>query len=379
MKKIYYPIVAALTIAMASCGSSKNDDPTPDPVVNGVEVELETSIQTKMAMTEFRANDKMNIYAKVRYIGDKNIVDDVVATYDGTKWTMSPKVVLNDDQKSASIFAVSPYDPSYTDPQKIPVDLARQVDLMYSGGGKAVSMTSPKAKLTMKHALSLLSFNIVPVNYNGTATLTELTINGNVLYTTVTMDTSTGDFDKNSWGGNSTNVTGKFNRTVEDGGWRTDIPGLWVLPFNTINKGSDISFKAVIDGRTYETTLPQVDVLQGWQYIFRLALTNNGLEFDPTKIEKFSMDVIEDEEQSFEGFGRIILTSNDTWLHSPLLQGISVFGTLSWGSTSKSYSTSQKIEGLKSGDQVSLDSWNSTGFEISSLDGIEAIDISQYE
>lgn len=102
------------------------------------------------------------------------------------------------------------------------------------------------------------------------------------------MDASTGKITLKDKG----EVKASFDKTVANGGFKNDIPGLWTLPFNT--KAGVVTLTAVIDGKTFQVNVPEVEVKQGWQYIFRLALTNSGLEFDPSKTETLSLNVTTD-------------------------------------------------------------------------------------
>lgn len=380
MKKIFSKLFIILAlVSFASCGDK--DTPQPDKPsgggnsTDGVALGVTTAeIQTKSAVLEYGSGSTMNIFAKTyNDAAAPDIQTGVKATYDGSKWSLEPPVYLNDAQNVAFVFAVSPYDASYTDLKNIPVDLSKQVDLMYSGASVAASKTSPNVKLKMNHALSLLSFNIVPVNYSGAGNLTSLAINGENVYSAGSMDGTSGKIQLTGKG----EVKNTFSRSVENGGWKSDIPGLWTLPFNT--KAGAVTLTAVIDGKTFESVIPEVEVKQGWQYIFRLALTNSGLEFDPTKTETKSLNVTTDEQQQFEGYGKIVVTADGASLTAPTVEGDAVFGTIATPAGNSSYSDNKQVEGLKSGDQVIVEAWNSDGFKIQSLEGIGTIDISSFE
>ena len=117
----------------------------------------------------------------------------------------------------------------------------------------------------------------------------------------------------------------------------------------------------------------------GWQYIFRLVLTNRGLECDPSKTETISLNVTTDEAQSFQLYGKIEITAGGSSVVTPTLAGDAVFGTVSTPSKSFSYEGDTEVDGLRAGDKVTVESWNSTGFTISTLDGVSKIDLSAYE
>lgn len=376
MKKIYYSMLIAAAAVMSACSDNKGGEPDPGTTTKpgDVEVTIATSnIDTKSAKLEFVSSDKMNIFAK-KY-NDPNsddIVSNISATYDGSKWTMSPKVYINPEgQKNAFVYAISPYDAANVSIKEIGVDLSKQIDVLYSGAASPASTNTPGVRLNMKHALSLASFNIVPVNYNGTGTLTSLTLSGDGIYNKVTLDGTNGKFS----GQESGSVANSFTRNVENGGWKSNIPGLWVVPFTT--KGASVTLEAVVDGKTYTVEVPEVEMKQAYQYIFRLALTNNGLEFDPSKTETISLNVDTDQAQEFALFGRLGFTVSGTSMLAPVFLGDNVFGTITFGGTSVSYKPLFSVNA--SAQNVIVESWNSTGVEVTTLEGIDAIDFTQYE
>lgn len=380
MKKIYFSLLAIATVALASCEKTTKDEPNPTPGgsdnPNAVEVTISTAnIETKAAQLEFKSNDAMNIFPKVNYqTTSANIVDGVKATYDGSKWTMTPAVKIDETQKNAFIYAVSPYDASYTELTKIPVDLNKQVDLMYSGSYVPASLTSPAVKLNMKHALSLMTFNIVPVNYKSAGSVKEFKL-GDVCVSG-TLDASTGKLTKGTQKGT---VTAAVNKTVNQGGWRSDLPGIWTMPFNTKIDSEKAKFSATIDGKTYQLEVPEVEMKQGYQYIFRLVLTDNGLEFDPSKTETISLNVTDDAEQSFQGYGKVSVKTSGSTMLTPSFSGDMVFGTVNAPGKTMPYSPVKELDGLSSGQTVVIESWNSTGFTFETLEGVGTIDLSQYE
>lgn len=371
-------MLAAIAATAFSC-KDKNEEPTPGPGTNdnpdAVEVTIATTdIETKAAVTEFKANDAMNVFAKTyARIDAPNIVDNVKASFDGSKWTMTPAVKIDQKQKNAFLFAVAPYDASYTDAQKIPVDITKQVDLMYSGSYVPASLTTPAVKLTMKHALSLLSFNIIPVNFNGTGAVKSIKLEGDIFYTTGTMDASNGKITRGATG----TVTVNANSNVASGGWKNNLPGVWAIPFNT--KAGTVNITFNIDGKEYNLTLPEVEMKQGFQYIFRLVLTNNGLEFDPSKTETISLNVTTDTDQTFEGYGLIYLQTGGSAITLPSLFGDNVFGTVNTSTKSIPYEPTISLNDVAAGQTIIIESWNSSAVNFDSLEGIDTIDLSKYE
>jgi hypothetical protein len=373
--KIYNSIlVIAALAATTACSDSKNGD-DPSTVDDGsVAVSITTTVTTKAnVVTDLTSGAKMNIFAKTYgRVDAPNMVDGVVAVNNGGTWTFTPEVRIKSGQ-NAFLYAVSPYDASYTDAAKIPVDITKQVDLLYSGEYVPASYNTHVVKVTMKHALSLVSLNIASQGYSGTGTLTSVSITGDNVYTKGTMDVSTGKIT----GTGKDQATVSYSKNITSSGWKSDLPGYWVIPFN--NKSQAASLTAVIDGKTYVVPMPEVEMRTGFQYIFRLVLTNNGLAFIPSQTESVSLNVSSDEMEEMVGYGLINFTFTGTEFTFPYFTGDNVYGTIISGTNSASYSIGGKMTLTATGSKtVSVETWNSTGFEISSLENIDGIDISAY-
>ena len=85
------------------------------------------------------------------------------------------------------------------------------------------------------------------------------------------------------------------SKTVDNKGWTDDLPQMWVIPFST--KGKPATLTAVIDGKTYVVGFPEVEMRTGFQYKFRLVLTDTGLVFVPAMTEEVSLNAEGDEMQ----------------------------------------------------------------------------------
>ena len=81
-----------------------------------------------------------------------------------------------------------------------------------------------------------------------------------------------------------------------------------------------------------------------------------------------------------QGYGVLRITHTAQQFTLPTLSGNSVYGNVNWGDQQAesyqygmihSYTSSQSHELL-------IESWNSTGFQLSDLTGVEAIDLSGY-
>lgn len=378
MNKKLYIALAGISVAagltLSSCSDDKNDNgggkPNDDP--NSVALTLQADLLLKASPTlEFKDADEMNVYAKAtRDITGQDLVSGVKAIKKGDKWELTPEVRISKGQ-NAYIFAVAPYNTAYTNPREIPVDMANQVDLLYSGAVVAASYTSNCPKVTMKHALALVTLNISSEGYSGAGELTSVAINGDGVFTKGKMDVSTGKIT----GTSKDPVTINTSATIQKGGWKTGHPNVWAIPFNT--KTSEANLTVTIDGKTYVLAFPEVEMTTGFQYIFHLALTNYGLEFIPGSTQSIRLNMVDEGVASPEGHGLVEITTSSAAFTAPYFTGDNVFGNISWNGGSKSYSPGATLT-VPANSKVTVETWNSTGFEIRSLDGIETIDMTNY-
>lgn len=374
-KKLIYIIGLSLPFAFQACS---DDEPGTDSGEGGgtqVEVIITTEVETKATVvTALGDGDEMNVYAKT--YGDieaADLVENVVATNTGGTWTLEPAVRISEGGR-AFLYAVSPYSADNTDPAAIPVDISAQEDVLYSGSFVPVTYTTHTARLNMKHALMLLTFNILKQGYTGNGTLQSLSVAGEPVYTSGTMNVSNGKIV----GTGKDVFVASAEKVLTGEGWTEDLPRFWAIPFST--QGQEAVLTAVVDGKSYEARFPDLEMKGGFQYIFRLVMTANGLQFIPGQLETVSLNLSDDQPEALEGYGVLTLTHSSTDFVLPLLTGDNVFGTVDWGDGNSggyeiggghAYATGGAWETI-------IESWNSTGFELSTLNGIEEIDLSGY-
>ena len=382
MKKIYEncvlgAVVLLTAMTVTACGGGKEDNPDgpgPAPDDKSVAVGITTEVITKAPVVlEFDDGDAMNVWAKTYgRIDAPDIVDNVKASRASGKWTLAPEVRIQQGQ-NAFLYAVAPFSSANTDPAAIPVNITDQVDLLYSGEYVPASFTTHNVKLNMKHALSLAMFNIVAQGYSGTGALTSLSIAGEQVFTSGTMHTGTGKIT----GKGKEQFTLSVSKTVDNKGWTDDLPQMWVIPFST--KGKPATLTAVIGGKTYVVGFPEVEMRTGFQYKFRLVLTDTGLVFVPAMTEEVSLNAEGDEMQPMEGYGMLSFDFSRSNFVFPYFTGDNVFGSILSGNHGAGYAIGGAMEIPDPGTkQVVVETWNSTGFELNDLQGIETIDISRY-
>ncbi|MCH5246126.1 MAG: fimbrillin family protein [Muribaculaceae bacterium] len=367
-------IVLASIAAVGILSSCKEDKGGDQPTTGGNLVTIDTEVYTKSNVTlELNDGSTMNVYVKTGGSVDApDFMPAVKATRGNGGWTTNPEIRLEEGQ-TICMYAISPYSEANTNPSAIPVNTKEQVDLLYSGDFVPASYQTNRAMFRMKHALALASFNI---SYSGTGeagTLTSLSVSGDNVATEGTLNTETGKIKA----GASNQVTVNVNKAINPTGWTNELPGQWVIPFDNTSQAASLT--ATINGKTYVATMPSVEMRSGFQYIFHLILTPNGLVFDPSATEEISLNVFSDEMKPTESYGAITFGFSGTEFQYPFFDGTQVFGNIKSGSTSTNYTVGGSLTISGSGTRnVIVETWNSTGFELNSLDGIESIDISGY-
>lgn len=370
-KYIYY--IASCLLILQACG----DDPKApiDPEVEKVTVGIVTEVLTKAAVTtEFGNGDQMNVYAKTYgKIDAPDFVANIKATYTNGKWDINPPIKLSEGEKTF-IYAIAPYNDKITNLASIPIDIADQQDVLYSGNFVPVTYTSNQGKLTMKHALALTSYNISKEGYSGAGVLKKIGFSGEVVYTKGTMNIENGKIAGTEKG----SFTLNSNKQIVANGWSDNLPRIWSIPFSTI--ATTATLKVVIDDKEYDATFPEIEMKSGFQYIFRLILTNYGLEFIPDQTQTISLNQESDQMSALEGHAILKITHRNALFDLPLLTGDNVFGFVNWGdNTSDSYSVNASHNYSGSGEkEVVIESWNSTGFEMKNLIGVETIDLTRF-
>lgn len=374
MKTLYYLGIACVAaFTLSACGddspSTGGNDNTDDP--NAHKLGIQTTVQIKAPVTvDFKENDKMNIFVKTSESpsgNDKVAGAQIMATRTASGWELSPEVNLSKGDV-CYVYAVAPFNANYKDASASPVDTREQVDLLYSGA-TVCSYQTHNVTLTMKHALSLMTFNIEASGYNGAGNIEALSVGGEIVYTKGTMNASNGRII----GTSTEQVTVDCSAKVGD----KSHPGVWVIPFNNKGKIDGAKLTAVIDGKTYTVTVPEVEMRLGYQYSFKMALTNYGLTFIPGGLETVSLNGEGSEVVIPESHGVVTFKINaPTWI-SPAFSGDGVFGNTQYGDKSTSYASGAEIA-TGGNATVGIETWNSTGFEIHSLAGVEEIDISNF-
>lgn len=374
-KYISMMAIAAFGLAMTACGDKNGDEPNPDGGnTDGKEIVIQADVYTRAdKKLQLTTGDDMIVFVKsAGSIQAADFQKPVKATLNGTTWSTDPKIRIKEGQ-TLFFYAVSPYNAAYTNPTEIPVNTKDQIDLLYSGEFAPASFQTNTIKFSMKHALALCSFNIM---YQGNGTggdLTSLSVHGETVHTTGTMNVETGKIKAQT----NEQVTVQTKKTVSATGWKEDLPGVWIIPFD--NAGEKAQLTAVIGGKTFTLAMPAINMKPGYQYIFHLIMTPNGLTLDTSATDEISLNVGNDAMAEMVGFGTLKFGFSGSEFIHPIFDGNQVFGNVASGTTYATFAPGAKTAIPGSGTrEVIVETWNSHGFEVTSLENIESIDISGY-
>ncbi|MCH5345522.1 MAG: fimbrillin family protein [Muribaculaceae bacterium] len=373
IRSIKYTVLAALAVGTLAVSCKESDK--PEQPLSGNLVTIDTQVYTKRNVTlELGEGATMTIFVKTGGSAEAaDFMPPVKAERGASGWTTSPEIRLEEGQ-TICMYAVSPYNSAYTNPSAVPFNTKDQVDLLYSGDFVPASYQTNRAMFQMKHALALASFNIIYSGDGDAGSLTSISVSGDNVPTEGTLNVETGKIKGTATGQVSVSV----NKAVTKNGWSDNLPGQWVIPFDNTSQAATLT--ATINGKTYVATIPSLEMRAGFQYIFHLLLTPNGLVFDPSATQEISLNVLTDEMKPLEGYGAITFGFSGTKdFQFPFFNGTQVFGNIKSGDMQTNYSVNGSMPVPGSGTRdVIVETWNSTGFEINSLEGIETIDVSKY-
>ena len=365
-------VVVCLSV-LAAC-SDKDDKDAPS---GKKELSVTTTILTRAVSavkTAFKSGDEMNVFVKTAGASSaENFVNGMKATFDGNAWTLVPAVELSSDSK-VYVYAVYPYNNSYTNAAAVPVTVAAQTDYLYSGAATVVSYTSPQASLAMKHALDILSLNIASEGYGGAGKIESIVWGGDGFGTEGTLDIGTGVVTATKKG----TYTLPVDKNITAEGWTENLPQCFVLPFNST--GKNISLIAKIDGQDYTVLLPKMVVEAGMKYVFHLALTSNGLSLVENKTEVISLNK-ESEVTDLGAYGVSKITYAATVISLPEFKGEqNVSGTVYWGDGVQGSYTFPGTHTFSSAEnhEVKIETWGATKLNFPDLKDIEEVDLSAF-
>lgn len=152
-------------------------------------LEVSASVATR-SVSDFSENDSIGLFVQKTngsMYNDCDCSQNAKAVYNSGKWNILQNIRIGAD--TGNVFAYYPYNADVTDYKNIPVTTAAQVDYLYSEKASVIA-TQPKAILTMKHSMSLVSFQISRNNYPSAGVISYIEITG--IPTTGNLDITSG-------------------------------------------------------------------------------------------------------------------------------------------------------------------------------------------
>lgn len=284
----FFSLGAALAVCLGAC----TDDSVPSPAVNqgplvpmtvtldsiatktGTGIINETSLGNGVSMGVFVEDaaggnyDNNDSYKNLMYTS--STVDQV------QKWT-GTDVLLSATLGKA--YAYYPYMSGVADFTAIPLDVTTDNDVLYATATGTINNASPNASFELKHALSLLSVDIVRNTYTGVGEVTAFSVKSALASATGSLNGKTGEITGFTGGGSEIADMGHpaaLPQTLPTTDTKTVSRQLMIVPGGT-GTADPLTFKVVMDGQTYTAqTQSAVTFEQNRHYKFSLHM--NGTE-----------------------------------------------------------------------------------------------------
>lgn len=281
-------IATLLTVAFASCNKENTQDFTSGtPATLQVYPSVLASGGTRATINSFPDKSEIGLFITSGNIGNHyNGVHDyanVKATLNTNAWSLSPAVYLSPDP--ATVFAYYPYSTGNTDGANVPIEHNTQTDYLtgtHTPGQNAVNSDHPVVNLTMRHALSLLYFDVYTENYTGYGELTKIEVANStgktVLFSEGTIHLQSGEIS---------GITGKnqayahlFSRYLGNtpAGDERVLPYFMVLPVSSVPATGDVVINFTIDNKVYTYQVPAGTVwASGTKNTYTVKLSGKAL------------------------------------------------------------------------------------------------------
>jgi len=168
----------------------------------------------------------------------------------------------------------------------VPVTIAEQQDVLYSGWVSDISIAKPEATFHMQHALAAVRVVLKKdASYVPEATATEVTVTSDDFYPTATLDATDGDLTPTGEAG-ATVTSGTGSWAVTTGGTGVD---LLVIPGGV---AQEITFSATIGGKKYTATTPAAVTLgRALIHTYTLTLSAEGMTVGEVSVEPWGSGV----------------------------------------------------------------------------------------
>lgn len=365
MKYRIFPLLTAAMLLHAACS---DDTPAPMPV----EVTLTTEVYTRAQVnTSLDEATQLTVLATLN--DSKQSVTPTMQnmqfTRQGTQWTAASGLTLMPSQ-SLSLQACYPA-VTATDPSAVPVSSAMQ-DVLYSGSPVTLTYDNPSAHLTMKHALSLFSFNVASTADATAGTLKSLSVLN--VPSQGTLNLSTGQVNVERKG----DFTLTVGKTLNREGWSNDLPGFFVLPGDM----SSIKFTVQTDEGKFECSVPTMAIEGGNQYIFHLVVSSVGVTLLADQTQVVSLNK-KDDAINVSGQSLLRITHKGAYYFTlpTFTSDTNLTGNINWGDGQAEtlvQGTEHEYSSNTTPYTVIIETWNAQSVTIPSLNNVQSIDFSDF-
>ncbi len=369
MKSTPYLFRAICLLAAPMLAAACSDDiPTPQPV----EVSFTTEVHTRAnVINTLDEATQLSVFYTLRS-PESSTTSTLQTTFsrEGTTWKASQGLYLK-FQESLSLQACYPAVSNAT-PNSVPVSLAQQQDVLYSGSAVSLTHDKPTAHLTMNHALCIFSFNLMRAEQASATEIRSISLLS--IPSQGSLDLSTGEIVTSHTGDFTLNVS----KTLDTQGWKSDLPGMFVLPCTPTKAQLSIQ----TDKGKFSCRIPDDTYAGGNQYIFHLAVSDNGLTLFKEQTQVVSLNQ-RDDQLSAEGYGvlRLGVKPTDNSFTIPTFTAPSTLsGLILWGDNSQQEFSAGASHIYGSNDPVSvtIETWGAESVTLPNLTGIQSIDLTDF-
>ncbi len=266
MKKLQYMLFLLPMFISAACTKS-DDGPAP------IRITFTTDVQTRAAgasvMTNFKNGDAIQIFRSSSTSITDNDLTTYKATYNNSTWSVSPAATIRGKEKFYfyATYPASGNTSNVVDPTAIPVNVNSQIDYLYSGSSVMASQTETTVAFKMHHAMMVVAFNIQ--SYTG-GKLTAIKIGNDKFPLQGEMRITNGAISPTAYG----TYTKSFNLPLTTTGWTSDHPSIFAIPHQIGAEGLPVEL--TVDGRTYPITIPSMQLVRAYKYVFYVRITEQG-------------------------------------------------------------------------------------------------------
>ena len=372
MKKLQYMLLMLPALLSVACSSSGDEGPAPTTIT------FTTEVQTRAAVlpvkSDFKSGDGMSIFRSTTNSIEANDIVTYAASYSGSSWQVSPVATVVGEEKPY-FFAVYPQvdkSADAVDPSAVPVNVATQVDYLYSGQGVSASESNPTVNFTMHHAMAVIAFNIQ--SYVG-GKLTAIKVGNDRFPTAGVLRVTRGSITPTAYG-----VYEKsFNEPLTTTGWTKDHPSMFVIPHTIGADGMPVEL--TIDNRTFTFTIPSMRLTLANKYIYYVTVTEQGAALLEDKTETIDL-MGETEPLPDVPYSHLALRFKGQKFAAPTITATGLYGMVHWGDgAQESYKEGLVHNFSVAGEYtVGFDMWNVEDAQVSysNLEGLQEIDFSKF-